>query len=364
MGLACGIVGLPNVGKTTIFGAITGQEVERSDYMFSTTGAVQGTVNVPDDRLQRIAEFIPTQKIIPAQMSVVDIPALVSGASEGEGMGNSFLGSIKDADVLLHVVRCFEKSGVENVSGGIDPAADAEIVDLELGQADLGTVKRNIDRVSKKARAGDKECKAQLEVFEKAAALLEEGKPARQVEWTAPEQKVLYPLFLMTAKPMLFVANVGEDDPDGKSEHVAALRAYAEDTGCEVLALCGDIEAELSTMDDDERAVFMEEYGFKESGLSKLIHTGFDMLGLMSFFTAGEKEVRSWVCHQGDTAPIAAGAIHTDFVKKFIRAEVYQFDDLVEHETEAAIKSAGKMRIEGKDYVVQDGDVCHFLIGN
>ena len=362
MGLSCGIVGLPNVGKTTIFGAITEQEVERSDYMFSTTGPVQGAVDVPDPRLAKIAEFIPTQRIVPAQMTIVDIPGLVSGSSTGEGMGISFLGAIKDADVLLHVVRCFEKSGVQHVSGGVDPAVDAEVVDLELGQVDLGTVQRNIERVAKKARAGDKPSQQQLAVFERARAMLEEGIPLRQHAWSKGELETLWPLFLLTIKRMMFVANVGDDDLDGASERVAELRAYGEKTGCKVLALCGDLEAELVRMEPDERASFMGDYGLVESGLGKLIHAGFDLLGLQTFFTAGEKEVRAWVCNQGDPAPIAAGAIHSDFTAKFIRAEVYRYEDLLEHHTEAAIKAAGKLRIEGRDYVVQDGDVCHFLL--
>ncbi len=362
MGLSCGIVGLPNVGKTTIFGAITQQEVERSDYMFSTTGPVQGTVDVPDPRLAKIAECIPTQRIVPAQMTVVDIPGLVSGSSQGEGMGISFLGAIKEADVLLHVVRCFQKSGVQHVTGDLDPAIDAEVVDLELSQADLATLERNIERVAKKARAGDKDCQREKELFEKARDHLQTDQPLRTHAWSALELKALQPLFLMTVKPMLFVANVGDDDVAGEGTHVAALREYAARSGSEVLPLCGDIEAELVRMDGDERAMFMEELGFTESGLGQLIHKGFDLLGLQTFFTAGEKEVRAWVIRKGDTGPVGAGVIHTDFVKRYIRAEVYQFDDLMEHRSEAAIKAAGKLRVEGKDYVLQDGDICHFLI--
>jgi GTP-binding protein YchF len=363
MGLACGIVGLPNVGKTTIFGAITGLDVERSDYMFSTTGPVQGTVDVPDERLARIAELIPTRRIVPAQMTLVDIPGLVSGSSRGEGMGIGFLGSIKDSDVLLHVVRCFDKPGVQHVSGALDPATDAEVVDLELGQADLATLERNIERVAKKARAGDKAAQQQQAVFERAREVLAGGRPLRAAPWSAPELQALKPLFLMTLKQMLFVANVGDDDLEGNSEHVQALRAYAAGTGCEVLPLCGDLEAELVRMEPSERAPLMAELGLRESGLHKLIHKGFDLLGLQTFFTAGEIEVRAWVIHKGDTGPVGAGVIHTDFAKKYIRAEVYSFDDLMEHKSEAAIRAAGKLRIEGKDYVLRDGDICHFLIG-
>lgn len=343
---------------------MTATEVERSDFMFSTTTPILGKVEIPDDRLQRIAEFIPTERIVPARMDVVDIPGLISGSSQGEGMGIGFLGSIKESDVLLHVVRCFEKAGVQHVTGELDPATDAEVVDLELGQADLATVQRNIDRVTKRARVGDKDARAALEVFEKAKAHLETGAPLRSLEWKRQEIELLKPLFLMTVKPVLFVANVGDDDLGGESAHIVALRAYAERTGCAVTHICGDLEAEFARMEPDERAAFMADLGVKESGLGRLIHAAFELLGLQTFFTAGEKEVRAWVIHKGDTAPIGAGVIHTDFTKKFIRSETYSFDSLVELHSEAAIKSAGKMRIEGKDYVLQDGDICHFLIGN
>ena len=365
MALTAGIVGLPNVGKTTVFQAITGAAAEsRSINMFSTTAPVPGVVDVPDPRLQKLAEFIATKKIIPAQMQVTDIPALVSGASEGAGMGTGFLGAIKESDALLHVVRCFENDGVQHSGGGIDPATDAEIVEMELTQTDRDTLQRNIERVSKKARTGDKEMKAQLAAFEKALAVLDGGTLLRQAEFTPQERELLYPLFLMTIKPVLFLANVGDDDQDGQSEHVKALHTYAEQTGALAAHLCGDLEAEFATMAPAEAEAFMADFGFTESGLSRIIHATFDLLGLQTFFTAGEKEIRAWVIEQGDTAPTGAGVIHTDFVKKFIRAEVYQFDDLVQFETEKAIRDAGKLRLEGKDYVLQDGDVCHFLIAN
>ncbi len=363
MGLSCGIVGLPNVGKTTIFGAITQQEVERSEYMFSTTAPLTGTVNVPDERLEHIARWVPTQRIVPAQMTVVDIPGLVSGSSRGEGLGIGFLGAIKDSDVLLHVVRCFERAGVQHVSGKLEPAADAEIVDLELGQADLGTIERNLERTAKKARAGDREAGATMQALDKAKAHLQGGAPLRTGTWSAAERRLLQPLFPMTIKPMLFVANVGDDDLAGGSALVQRLRDYAARSGSEVLVLCGDLEAELVRMAAAERQAFTAELGLAESGLHRLIHRGFDLLGLQTFFTAGEKEVRAWVIHQGDTAPVAAGVIHTDFLKKFIRAEVYRYDDLMELQSEAAIKAKGRLRVEGRDYVLQDGDVCHFLIG-
>lgn len=363
MGLSCGLVGLPNCGKTTIFMAITRTEGERTDYMYGTTEPLPGTVDVPDPRLHKIAECIPTQEVIPAQMQVVDIPGLVSGSSHGEGMGIGFLGAIKESDVLLHVVRCFEKAGVMHATGAVDPAADAEIVELELAQADLQTLGRNVERVGKRARTGDRDSKAALAAFEKAVACLEEDRLLRTVEFTAAELTWLRPLFLMTIKPVLFVANVGDDDPEGKSEKVAELRAYAERTGAHVLAICGDLEAELIRMEPEEAAAFMEELGLEESSLDRLIHQGFDMLGLQTFFTAGPKQVRAWTIHKGDTAPEGAGVVHTDFQKKFIRAEVYSFEDLMEYRSEAAIKAAGKMRVEGREYVLRDGDVCHFLIG-
>jgi ribosome-binding ATPase len=365
MALSAGIVGLPNVGKTTVFQAITGAVApSRSSNMFSTVAPVPGVVSVPDDRLARITQFIPTKKIVPAQMHVTDIPALVSGSSEGAGMGVGFLGAIKESDALLHVVRCFKNDSVQNSSGVIDPAGDAEIVELELAHADLTTLKRNAERVAKKAKGADAEAKAQLAVFEKAIAAIDAGKLLRQTEFTPAEQKLLQPLFLMTVKPVLFLANVGDDDPAGQSAHVAALRGYAERTGALASHVCGDLEAEFAVMAPADRAQFMADFGFKESGLSRIIQRTFDLLGLQTFFTAGEKETRAWVIHKGDTAPIGAGVIHTDFVKKFVRAEVYQVDDLVALHSEKAIRDAGKLRLEGKEYLLRDGDVCNFLIAN
>ncbi len=365
MGLACGIVGLPNVGKTTIFSAITQTDTgTRSEYPFSTTEAQRAAVSVPDPRLHDIQKYIETKKVIPGQMTVVDIPGLVAGSSTGEGMGTGFLGSIKESDVLLHVVRCFDKESVEHSTGSIDPATDTEIVEMELALVDLGTVSRNLERVAKRARVSDKEALAQQAVFEKAKAHLETDKPLRMAEFSPQEKELLKPLFLMTIKPVLFVANVGEDDLEGKSERVQSLRDYAQQTQADVIHFCGDLEAEFIRMDDEEREMFMEELNFKESGQDRLIHAGFNLLGLQTYFTAGEIEVRAWTIQKGDTAPKGAAVIHTDFEKKFIRAEVYTYENLMEYHTEVAIKAAGKMRVEGKDYVLQDGDICHFLIGN
>ena len=362
MGLACGIVGLPNSGKTTIYGAITGTDPDdRQPHQFSTIEPKKAAVDVPDDRLAKIAEFITTKKIVAGQMLVVDIPGLVSGASQGEGMGNAFLGSIKESEILLHVVRCFEN---ENVMGTVDPAEDTEIIEMELLATDLGTVERNLERIAKKVRTGDKEAIAHQAVFQKAEACLKSDRPLRTEDFTDQEKEILKPLFLMSIKPVLFIANVGDDDVKGESDKVQALRDYAARTNASVLHLCGDLEAEFVRMEDEEREMFMAELEFTESGLTRLIHAAFDLLGLQTYFTAGEMEVRAWTIRQGDTAPVGAGVIHTDFEKKFIRAEVYSYDDLIELQTEAAIKQAGKMRLEGKDYVLQDGDICHFLIGN
>jgi|SoiMethySBSTD1v2_1073268.scaffolds.fasta_scaffold656386_1 GTP-binding protein YchF len=365
MGLSCGIVGLPNIGKTTLFCAITGTEQERSNYMFSTTAPFKGVVDVPDPRLARIREHIPSSKLVYAQMAVTDIPGLVSGSSTGEGMGVGFLSAIKESDALLHVVRCFEKEGIQHVSGKVDPAFDAEVVEMELAAVDKETVARNLDRVQKKAKSGlDKEAQLQIATFEKAKVQLESGAPLRMVEWSEAERKALFPLFLMTIKPVLFVANVGDDDLAGQGKHVQALREYAARTKAHVLHLCCDLEAELLRMGEEDRKVFMADMGLVESGLARLIHSAFDLLGLQTYFTAGEKEIRAWVIHKGDNAVTGAGVIHTDFLKKFVRAQIYTFDDLTELHSEAAIKSAGKMRLEGKEYVLRDGDICNFLIAN
>ena len=362
MGLACGIVGLPNCGKTTIYGAITGTDPEdRQPHQFSTVEPKRAAVDVPDYRLAKIAELIPPEKLIPGQMLVVDVPGLAAGASQGEGMGNTFLGSIKESEILLHVVRCFEN---ENVMGSSDPAEDTEIIEMELMQTDLGTVERNLERSGKKARTGDKEAVAQKTVLEKAQAFLKEDRPLRLAEFTEQEHELLKPLFLMSIKPVLFLANVGEDDVAGESEKVKSLREYAARTNASVMHLCGDLEAEFARMEPDEREMFMAEMDFKESGLVRLIHAVFDLLGLQTYFTAGEKEVRAWTIRKGDTAPVGAGVIHTDFEAKFIRAEIYSYQDLLEFKSEAAIKQAGKMRLEGKTYILQDGDICHFLLGN
>lgn len=363
MSLACGIVGLPNVGKSTIFNAVTAAGAESANYPFCTIEPNVGIVDVPDERLATINKYIETAKILPAALKMVDIAGLVEGASKGEGLGNKFLGNIKEVDAIAHVVRCFKKGDVVHVHGDVDPVRDIGVIELELALADLETVARNIERVAKKARAGDKDSISEKEIFEKAHTALEQGTQLRALDWNDKERLALRPLFLMTMKPVLFVANVGDDELDGDTPEVAAVRDYAATTEAEVVVLCGDIEGELSGMEPEERADFLADLGLEESGLTRLIHKAYDLLGMQTFYTAGPKEIRAWNIRKGDTGPKAAGVIHTDFEKGYIRAEVYSINDLIAHESEAAIKAAGKLRVEGRDYVMQDGDLAHFLIG-
>jgi len=363
MGLACGIVGLPNVGKSTIFNAITAAGAASANYPFCTIEPNIGVVDVPDDRLEIIHKYITTDRIFPAAVKIVDIAGLVAGASKGEGLGNKFLGNIKECDAILHVVRCFAKGDIIHVSGSVDPQRDIEVIELELQLVDLDTVDKALDRVTRKARAGEKEAAAQKGALEKAKAMLDRGESLRTATWSKMDHEALDGLFLITMKPVLYVANVGDDDLDGQGPLAQVVRAHAAKTGAEVVALCGDIEGELSSMPKEDRAGFLADLGLTEPGLNRLIRKVYDLLGLQSFFTAGKIEIRAWTIHKGDTGPVAAGVIHTDFEKGYIRAEVYSVADLVAHKTEAGIKAAGKLRTEGRDYVMRPDDVCHFLIG-
>ena len=361
MGLNCGIVGLPNVGKSTIFSALTRSEALIANYAFATIDPNIGIVDVPDARLKKIAEYIPPQKLVPAAVEIVDIAGLVKGASQGKGRGNQFLANIRSVDAILHVVRCFENPDIEHVENRVDPLADREIINLELALADLDSVLKRIPKVEKLARAQDKDAKAQLDVLNKLKDHLDAGKPARGLGLSDDEKAQVRDLFLMTLKPMIYVANVDEAGLKTEPKYVGDLRKAATEEGADLLTLCGKLEAEIAALDSEEdRQMFLREAGLEESGLDRLVHAAYRVLGLRTYFTAGETEVRAWTFHDGDKAPQAAGVIHTDFEKGFIKAEVYHFDDLMEYKSEAEIRTKGKLRIEGKEYVVQDGDIMHF----
>lgn len=361
MALQAGIVGLPNVGKSTLFNALTQAGAEAANYPFCTIDPNVGVVEVPDERLQRLQAIISTKKVIPAVVEIVDIAGLVRGASTGEGLGNKFLGNIRATDAILHVVRCFESSEIEHVDGSVDPVRDIDTIETELLLADLETAIKRRERFKKSARSGDKECIHHHEVAVKAVALLEQGTPIRAAEWTEDEWASIVETQLITAKRVLFVCNVDEGSAatgNAFSEQVAALAASQ---GAGVVVLSGAIESEIAEMDDpDDRAMFLDELGLTESGLAKMAREVYALLGYQTYFTAGEKEIRAWTVKVGATAPEAAGVIHTDFQRGFIKAEVYAIEALEQLGSEAALKQAGKLRIEGKGYVLKDGDVMHF----
>jgi len=360
--MEAGIVGLPNVGKSTLFNALTSSNSAASEnYPFCTIEPNEGMVTVPDDRLQRITKYITPEKIIPAALKLVDIAGIVQGASEGEGLGNKFLTHIRQVDAILQVVRCFEDPDVTHVSGNIDPLSDISVVELELVLADIQTLENALGKAQRTARTGDKDAKFLVAVIEKCQAHLMAEKPLRKLDLSPLQEKAIGSYGLMTAKPMLYVANVDENDLQGVGELVTDVRNYAQKVGAGLVAVCAKIEAEISELDESERADMLTAVGLAEPALAVLAREAYKTLGLDSYFTAGEKEVRAWTIPQGATAPQAAGVIHTDFERGFIRVEVYTLDDLETHHTEAAIRQQGKLRIEGKTYVVQDGDICHFL---
>ncbi len=365
MGLNCGIVGLPNVGKSTIFSAMTSAPAEAANYPFCTIDPNVGIVAVPDNRLDRITELIPTAKVIPAVVEFVDIAGLVKGASKGEGLGNRFLSHIRDVGVIVHVVRCFEDEDVVHVDNKIDSASDIETINIELALADLETVEKRKDKTEKALRAGNKEAvkklKALLPLLEKLIEALGEGRPARSLDFTEEQLALIYDLHLITMKKQIYVCNVDEESIDNSNSHVETVKRIASEEGTEVVIICGKLEAEIAALDTKEdKKEFMEATGLVESGMDTLIHTGYRMLGLRTFFTAGADENRAWTFHSGYKAPQAAGVIHTDFEKGFIKAEVYNCEDLFHYKTEQKVKEAGKLRIEGKDYIVNDGDIMHF----
>lgn len=360
MGLTCGIVGLPNVGKSTIFNALTAAGIQAENYPFCTIEPNTGVVTVPDGRLGKLDALIHSQNVVPTTVEFVDIAGLVKGAAQGEGLGNQFLGNIRETNAIIHVVRCFDDENVVHVDGSTDPVRDVETIELELGLADLETVEKRIDRLKRVARSGDKQAKADLEMFERLRDHLSASQPAR----TFAVADVVRPAFdeacLLTAKPILYVANVDEDGLTAGNDYSAALEAYARAAGAETVRICGKVEAELSELDDEEKGEFLADLGIDEPGLHRLIRAAYSLLDLVTFFTAGPKEIRAWTVRRGATAPQAAGEIHSDFEKHFIRAEVIPFDTYVECDGEAGAKAKGAMQVEGKDYVVSDGDVVYF----
>ena len=361
MALKCGIVGLPNVGKSTLFNCLSSAKAQSANFPFCTIEPNVGTINVPDSRLEKLEELVNPQKVVPNTMEIVDIAGLVKGASEGEGLGNQFLGNIRETDAILHVVRCFDDGKIVHVDGSVDPVRDKETIDIELQLKDLETVQKRVEKSKKVAKSGDKDAKKQVELFEKVVATLEQGKSVRTIEFSEDEQLLVNELNLITSKPVMYVCNVDEAALKGGNDYVNQIKAIAKEEKAGVIMVSAQLEADIAELDDyEERQLFLEDAGLKEPGVNKLIREAYSLLNLSTYFTAGEKEVRAWTIKVGMTAPQAAGVIHTDFEKGFIRAEVIKYDDYVEYGSESACKEAGKLSVEGKDYVVENGDVMHF----
>jgi GTP-binding protein YchF len=360
MGFNCGIVGLPNVGKSTIFNALTSAGAQASNYPFTTIDPNVGIVDMPDERLDKLVEIYHPKKISPTTMEFVDIAGLVKGAAQGEGLGNKFLANIREVDAIVHVVRCFEDPNVVHVGGKVDPRTDIEVIEAELMLADLDAIEKRLFKAEKQAKAGDKKALEEVEFMKRLKNMLSRGEPVRRATHSEEEVAWLKSYNLLSAKPVLYAANVAEDMVEKPTPHVDAVRKIAAEEGAKVVVISGQVEGEIAQLPIEERKEYLAEMGLKESGLDRMIRAGYDLLGLITYFTAGEKEVRAWTITKGTKAPQAAGKIHTDFEKGFIRAEVFHYDDLMRLKTPQAVKEAGLLRSEGKDYVVKDGDIMLF----